>query len=168
MKRKSQKRNNKGSKGKEKGSQSCSKPEKLDHKPWMPQPKQIKMIELLIDLDDRRNKEEKCKEVGISRRTLYNWFQDANFVAYMNNRLELSTDAELVDMWRSLKSVAKRGNVQALRTYFELKGKLRNQMEVTGKDGGPIETQGNVEIVFNMPRPPGKREADPEEGEDNG
>lgn len=125
------------------------------------------MVELLIDLDDRRNKEEKCKEVGISRRTLYNWFQDANFVAYMNNKLELSTEAELVDMWRSLKSVAKRGNVQALRTFFELKGKLNNRMELTGKDGGPIETQGNVIVEFNMPKPPGKREKDPEpEGEE--
>jgi hypothetical protein len=90
-------------------------------KEFIPNPKQIKMAELLINPDDRRTKADKCKEVGISHKTLCQWLKDERFVKYMNSRLSVYTDSELPEVWKALINQCKRGNVAAMKEYFKLK-----------------------------------------------
>lgn len=90
-------------------------------KDWMPNPKQMKMVELLINPEDRRTKTDKCIEVDITMKTLWQWMKDERFVNYMNGRLSLYTDGELSEVWKALICQCKRGNIQAIKLFFEMK-----------------------------------------------
>lgn len=90
-------------------------------KEWKPHAKHIKMAELLLNPEDRRTKQEKCKEVGITTKTLWKWMKDERFVDYVNSQLDQYTNSELAEVWKALIAQCKRGNVQAIKLFFELK-----------------------------------------------
>lgn len=90
-------------------------------KEWQPHAKQIKMVELLLNPEDRRTKEKKCEEVGIAFTTLWRWMKDERFVDYMNSQLEKYTNGELPEVWKALIAQCKRGNVTAIKLFFEMK-----------------------------------------------
>jgi hypothetical protein len=82
------------------------------------------MAELLLNPDDRRTKGEKMKEAGVPARTFYKWMKDKRYIDYINSLLDQYTDGELSEVWKALIMQCKRGNIQAIRTYFELKNKF--------------------------------------------
>ena len=88
---------------------------------WQPNPKQLKIVELLINPEDRRTKTAKMEEAGVSRKTFYAWMKDERFISYMNSRLSLYTDGELSEVWKALIMQCKRGNIQAIKLFFEMK-----------------------------------------------
>jgi hypothetical protein len=90
-------------------------------KEWRPHAKQIKMAELLLNPEDRRTKQEKCKEVGITPKTLWKWMKDKRYVEYVNSQLDQYTNSELAEVWKALINQCKRGNVQAIKLFFEMK-----------------------------------------------
>jgi uncharacterized HAD superfamily protein len=90
-------------------------------KEWKPNVKQIKMSELLLNPEDRRTKQEKCKEVGITTKTLWKWMNDNRYVEYVNSQLDQYTNGELAEVWRALINQCKRGNIQAIKLFFEMK-----------------------------------------------
>ncbi|WP_152671360.1 phBC6A51 family helix-turn-helix protein [Desulfosporosinus acididurans] len=79
------------------------------------------MAELLLDPEDRRTKKEKCAEVGITPKTLWKWMNDARYVDFVNSQLDRYTNGELAEVWRALINQCKRGNVQAIKLFFEMK-----------------------------------------------
>ena len=88
---------------------------------WKPNPYQIRLVELLVNPEDRRTKEEKCKEAGVTRKTLYEWLKKPEFVEYMNSQIDKYTDGELPDIWKSFLMQCKRGNVDAIKYLFKVK-----------------------------------------------
>lgn len=90
-------------------------------KEWQPNPKQIKIVELLLNPEDRRTKEAKCKEAGIAFSTLWRWMKDDRFVGYMNSQLDKYTNGEMAEVWKALINQCKRGNIQAIKLFFEMK-----------------------------------------------
>jgi hypothetical protein len=110
-------------------------------KEWEPNVKQMRMVELLNNPEDKRSKEEKCKEVGVTFKTLWMWMKIPEFVAYRNSQLDKFTDGALPDIWAAHIRVAKRGDVSAIKLYYEMKRMLpetKVKQEITGKDGGPV------------------------------
>jgi len=97
---------------------------------WRPNPKQIKLAELLLNPEDRRTKTEKMKEADVSRKTFYRWMKDPRYIDYLNSQLEQYTNGELVDIWRALINQAKRGSFQHIKLFFELKGQYVEKKEV--------------------------------------
>ena len=93
----------------------------IKSKDWKPHAKQIKMAELLLNPEDRRTKGEKCKEVGITHKTLWKWMKDSRFIDYLNSQLDQYTNSELSEVWKALVMQCKRGNVQAIKLFFEMK-----------------------------------------------
>ncbi|MDQ7094200.1 phBC6A51 family helix-turn-helix protein [Desulfosporosinus sp. PR] len=79
------------------------------------------MAELLLNPEDRRTKQEKCNEVGIAFTTLWKWMKDKRYVDYVNSQLDQYTNSELTDIWKSLIMQCKRGNIQAIKLFFEMK-----------------------------------------------
>ncbi len=111
-------------------------------KQWIPNAKQIKMVELLINPEDRRTKKDKCDEVGVTFKTLCEWVKNPEFVRYMNEQLDRFTDTELPEIWKAHIRECKRGNMEAIELYHTLKGNMpakKISQEVTGKNGGPVE-----------------------------
>jgi hypothetical protein len=112
---------------------------------WVPSAKQIKMAELLLNPEDRRSKIDKINEVGISSKTFYEWIKDKNFLDYLKSECDKYTDSELADIWRALIMQCKRGNVNAIKLYFELKGEYSQKVESKN-------TNTNIDIdLSNLP-----------------
>lgn len=101
--------------------------------------RKVKLAELLADPEDKRSKKAKIEEAGVTRKTAYAWFKDPEYISYIESLVDTYTDAHLADVWRSLTKQCIRGDVSAMKLFFELKGRYRQKVEHTGKDGGPIE-----------------------------
>lgn len=114
---------------------------------WAPSNRQKKVAEMLINPDETRSKTEILAEIGVPRRTFYNWMHDDRFVGYLSDELDCYTDGELPEVWGALIRRCKRGDTQAIKLFFELKNRYSPRVEVTGKDGGSIrvELAGDVE-----------------------
>jgi hypothetical protein len=80
------------------------------------------------------------EEVGVSRKAFYSWMKDLRYLDYINSQLDQYTNGELTEVWRALINQCKRGNVPAIKLFFEMKDMYTEKKEITGKDGGPIQT----------------------------
>lgn len=129
----------------------------VTEKKFVPSPTQLQLVKLLVDLDDHRSKEAKCAEVGITKTTLYNWYRNKDFVLYVNELLDLSADSDIADIFRAMKLSAKRGNVQAQRSFLEIRGKFTPKVkhELSGDPNNPIQTV--IQVVSGMPTPPARK-----------
>ena len=98
-------------------------------------PKQQQMAEMLANPENEHNTISAiCEELGISRNTYYsNWLKDKNFTAYVNELVERYTDSELASVWRVLIDKCLEGNVNAIKLFFELKGKYKQQVQLDGE-----------------------------------
>lgn len=59
-------------------------------------------------------------EAGVSRKAFYQWMKNPHYIDYINSRLALYTNAELAGVWKALIAQCKRGNIQAIKLYFEM------------------------------------------------
>lgn len=89
---------------------------------WLPNAKQKKLAQLLADPTDDRTNQEKTNEAGVSLRTYYRYISNPTFVEYVNSLVPQETDREIAPIWRSLCAEARKGNVQAIKLFFEAKG----------------------------------------------
>lgn len=97
---------------------------------WMPSAEQIKIVELLINPEDRRPKVEKLNEANVPKSTFYRWMQDKRFIRYIQEQLDAVTDSELPEVWRALIQKCKRGDTSAIKLYFEMKDMYVDRKEV--------------------------------------
>jgi hypothetical protein len=70
--------------------------------------------------------------------------KDDRFVDYLNSQIGKYTNAELYEIWKSLMMQCKRGNVNAIKLFFEMKElvpAVKVKQEHSGPNGGPIEAQ---------------------------
>lgn len=91
-------------------------------KDWTPTSKQKKMAELLLNPEDRRTNKAKYESISLPERTFYRWMRDERFIKYLNSQIDHYSDAQLTDVWRALIMQCKRGNVPAMKLFFQLKG----------------------------------------------
>lgn len=96
--------------------------------------KQIQMAEMLANPENEcKTVSEMCEQVGISRNTYYSrWLNDEKFTSYVDTLITRYTDSELSAVWRALIGQCKIGNVNAIKLFFELKGRYRHQVDVSG------------------------------------
>ncbi len=119
-------------------------------KDWVPNAKQIKMAELLVNPDDKRSKEAKCAEVDIAFSTLWKWMKDERFVNYVNSQIDKYTNGEVAEAWKALLRQVRRGNIQAIKLFFEMKGLYTERKEISGPGGGAIEVKSSHEQNYNI------------------
>lgn len=96
--------------------------------------KQIKAAEMLVDPTFQGTVTELCQMVGVSRNTFYRWMNDDKFKEYLNSVIDQYADGELPAVWKALISKCKSGDVQAIKLYFELKGKYQQTINHTTTD----------------------------------
>ena len=85
--------------------------------------KRAKLAETLTNPEFNGTVTDICKEVGVARSTFYRWMDDKDYLDYIQGLIDKYTDSELSSVWKALISECKNGNVQAIKLYFELKGK---------------------------------------------
>lgn len=86
--------------------------------------KQLKAIEMLIDIENSRTKQEIASLVGVSEATLYRWLNDAVFLEVLHKRSEEVLRAFKYRVNRALMRKIEDGNVDAIKLYYEKLGEL--------------------------------------------
>ena len=106
-------------------------------------PIQRKMAEALVNPDFRGTITQLCEDMNVPRRTYYNWLDNAAFREYMEELIDKYADSELSMVWKSLIDECSKGNIKAIRLYFE-------RRDIVKKDtsGGILDKL--VEAVKNV------------------
>lgn len=140
--------------------------EAVDGIDFFPSTLQYEMAKLIINPEDRRSMKDKCESIKLPERTFYNWWAKKEYRQYCVSLMEKYGDIEEINAYRALNLQIKRGNVQAIKVFFELRGKLGKRLELSGPGGTPIQTDNTVRFIFNMPEPPDQNDSRAPEEED--
>ncbi len=85
-------------------------------------PKMRRCAERVTSPDFDGNISKLCEELSIARSTFYRWYDRDDFKKYINFLIEKYTESELSNIWMAIVESAKKGNLQALKLFFDLKG----------------------------------------------
>lgn len=105
--------------------------------------KQILAAEILTDPAFSGDIAELCEKLKIKPSEFYLWLENPDYCKYLNGAVEHYTDSELCRVWKSLISNAVSGNATAQKLYFEMKGKYKQQIDLSG---GVVFISGEEEI----------------------
>lgn len=94
--------------------------------------KQRKAAEMLVNPDYDGTVTDLCRELNISRSTLYRWYENIDFNGYIEWLIEKYTNSELSAVWKSLIKECKQGNVAACKLFFELKNMYKSNINLSG------------------------------------
>lgn len=103
-------------------------------------PKQREAALMLVEYEftprnARKTQDQIAEELGITRKTLYNWnTTDANFIAYKNALAAEFMDSHLALVYKKLIEAIERGSVRGMELYLKRIGDLDTSTEVTIKD----------------------------------
>lgn len=110
-------------------------------------PKQRQAIRLLVDYDNAMTYEEIASEVGVSARTLWAWRnKDEDFIAAKTKLAEEGLIKYIDKVNKALVKNAMEGNSRHIEIFYKRLGKLKDKLELTGEDGGPIEIDAKAEL----------------------
>ena len=101
-------------------------------------PEQLKACELLAEPRPKTTITSIAKSVGVARSTIYRWLDDDHFRAYLDELIDKYTDSELGRIWKALIKQCVSGDTQAIKLYFELKGKYRQDVNLSASMGVTI------------------------------
>lgn len=99
---------------------------------WQPTMKQQKTA-IALATPDTRSITEAAKLAGVDRGTIYNYFKDENFKNYLQQIIDQYTDGHLGTIWGALVRKAETGDVNAIKLFFEMKGKYRQEVKLSGE-----------------------------------
>ena len=103
--------------------------------------KKLQMAELLASPEFNGTNRELYEAVGISHDTFYKWIKDPDILSYAGELIDKYTDAELSRVWKALIVRCAAGDIQAIKLYFELKGRYKQSVDV--------ENSGTIQIVID-------------------
>ena len=98
--------------------------------------KRKKVAEMLANPDFTGTMTELIENVGVPRTTFYRWLEDEQYIEYINSLVERYTDSELAAVWKALVRECRKGNVQAIKLFFELKGKYTANIRIESPFAG--------------------------------
>lgn len=109
---------------------------------------QSKAIPLLVS-PEFKTYADVAKELGVSERAIYKWLNKERFVQVLNEQIERYTDGETARVWKALINQAVSGDINAIKLFFELKGKYKQRIEHSGQ---VRHEHGIAEKVLEDPR----------------
>lgn len=92
--------------------------------------RQIEIAKILADPTETGTIKDICEREQLPRRTFYNWMGKKEFIDFINSLIDKYTDAELAGVWKALSLKARKGDIQAIKLFFEMKGKYKEVKEV--------------------------------------
>ena len=108
---------------------------------YKPSGKKLLMAKYLADPEFQGTITELCFLVGVARSTFYDWIGDTDFRTYVDELIDKYTDSELSRVWKALMKLIDKGDIQAIKLYFELKGKYKDTI---GRNSVKKEEQSNL------------------------
>ena len=101
------------------------------------------LADLLCDPECKMSITDMCYAVGIARSTYYSWLESDEYREYLESVIRRYTDGELPNVWKALVKKASHGNVEAIKLFFEMKGKYRQEIDISG---GVVFVSGESDI----------------------
>jgi hypothetical protein len=95
-------------------------------------------VQALLSDDVSGNKSKAEKITGVRRQRFYQNMAKAEFRQWFNEQCDKVLLINQATVAGSLLSMATKGDVTAIRTYYELIGKLKNKLEHSGKIQGEL------------------------------
>jgi AcrR family transcriptional regulator len=89
---------------------------------FQPNPEQVKFAEIYLDYERKLTYTDIAKEIGCSRTTIWKWFQDPEFVNWLNSSKEGLLNKSLMGIYRSAIRRAESGDFQFARMLLEIQG----------------------------------------------
>lgn len=105
--------------------------------------RQLKIAEALANPEVDLTKTQLAKQAGVSRSTLYRILKNRDFLDYVSSLIDIYTDIELSDVWKALLLRCKAGDIQAIKLYFELKGKYKQEIN--------HDVSAQIQIIDDIP-----------------
>lgn len=117
----------------------------------------IKLCNMLADPEYRMlTKTSLAQHLGVSRPTLYKYLERKDVQEYTKELVDYYTDGELANVWKALIRQCKRGDVKAIKLYYEMKQLYVPPQQVV--DLQMKDATANINIITNIPRPEDSRE----------
>src|SRR4030042_5979718 len=83
-------------------------------------PEHLKFAEIYLDFTNKKTFEEIGKEIGVSRTTIWRWFQDNAFVAWLNSKKDEVLFRSLMPRYMTAIRKAEGGDFNFSRILFEI------------------------------------------------
>lgn len=97
----------------------------------------------LVSNDFDGNISKLCEDLNIARSTFYTWYERDDFKEYIKILINQYTESELINVWKAVVESAKKGNLQALKLFFDFKNLYSKN---TDTDGGVVFISGEDKI----------------------
>lgn len=107
-----------------------------------------KLLEVMLNPENRmKSITDICNMAKISRMTYYRAFEKPEFTEVYNNKSKDLIKQAVAPVINTFIREAQRGSFQHGKVILEMAGIYaeKQQVEMTGKDGGPIETKQTVD-----------------------
>ena len=105
-------------------------------KTWVPTPKQRFSMELYLDWTKRLTLKEIAQRTGIQRITLYRWRRSPEYLEYLQELSNKKLKEAIPIAERALIRAVDKGDVQAIKLFFEYVGRYREEMDIHFSWGG--------------------------------
>ena len=97
---------------------------------FKPKPEQKRFAAIYLDYRQKLTFEQIAKKIGCSRTTIWNWFQNPDFLEWVNVQANYMQKTALVPVLKSLIRKAEIGDVQAIKLYLEKIGEFTERLKV--------------------------------------
>jgi len=95
-------------------------------------PKQRNAIEILCRPEWDGTITKLCDEVGVSRKTYYEWMEKPLFVDALNKQIDKYSESMLPEAWKALQKKIAQGDTSAIKLFMEVKGKYKVNVNMSG------------------------------------
>ena len=102
--------------------------------------KEKKFFDVLKAEGPNENISDLCQKAGISTAEFYEWLKDEEFRAEFNRYTEVYGAGELGAVWGALVEQCRKGNIQAIKLFFDMLSKNK------------IDKETGVSIIDDIPR----------------
>jgi transcriptional regulator with XRE-family HTH domain len=123
---------------------------------FQPSPEQLGFAEIWLDYTKKKTLESIAEEIGIAYSTIWRWFQNNDFVDWINSKKNELLNKSLMARYRTSIRKAEAGDFQFSKMLFEMTGDYRQRTEIGGIDDKPVvinlipvKTKEDVENLDN-------------------
>ena len=113
-------------------------------KEFTPKPSMIRFASLYLDVSKYRTREEISKEIKTCRKTTWNWFQNPDFVRWLNTQKDKLLETALIPIYMEAIRKAKHGHFNFAKLLLEMAGAYQPGLKI---DTGQTAELIKIEIV---------------------
>jgi transcriptional regulator with XRE-family HTH domain len=110
---------------------------------FQPSPEQLGFAEIWLDYTKKKTLESIAEEIGIAYSTIWRWFQNKDFVDWINSRKDELLNKSLMSRYRTAIRKAESGDFQFSKLLFEIQGEYIPQQKLGGMEDKPI----NINLI---------------------